>query len=190
MSYENYGSQSGNGSINVGIGDFRGANVNVASNGNSIFTPEQLRIVRHPVLGGRSIKSESLSVFGIVTGVASVIGLYFTLFQAFPQPKYSSWSALFVFSFAVALSSIGIAAVVRRRKFEHFLLRKYYLEAGTQGGLYLNKFSSTCPWCGSTINLRNVGLKDGPRHNMFICERNPKQHTILFDPTVLSEIEE
>ena len=190
MSHDNHGSQSGDGSINVGVGDFRGANVNVGGNGKPTFSPEQMRIVRHPTLGGRSVKSEGLNIFGIVTGVASVIGLYFTLFQAFPQPKYSSLSSLFMFSFAIAAFSFVIAAVLRRRKFEHFLFRKYYLEAGTQGGLYLNKFTATCPWCGSKMNLRNVGPKDGPRDDLFICERNPKQHTILLDPTVLPEIEE
>ena len=190
MSHDNRGSQSGDGSINVGAGDFRGANINVGGNGKPTFTPEQMHIVRHPALGGRSVKSESLNIFGIVTGVASVIGLYFTLFQAFPQPRYSSWSNLFMFSFAIGVFSFVIPAVLRRRKFEHFLFRKYYLEVGTQGRFYLNKFTATCPWCGSKMNLRNVGPKGGPCDDMFICERNPKQHTILLDPTVLAEIEE
>ncbi|HET6420928.1 MAG TPA: hypothetical protein VFG19_12260 [Geobacteraceae bacterium] len=189
MSHDNHGSQSGDGSINVGVGDFRGANVNVGGDGKPTFTPEQMGIIRHPVLNGCSIKSESLNTFGIVTGLASVIGLYFTLFQ-FPQPQYSSWSALFLFSFAIAVTSFLISVVLKKRKFEHFFFRKYYLEAGTQGGIYLNRFTAICPWCGSKMNLRNIGPKYGPRNDLFICERNPKQHTILLDPTVLPEIEE
>ncbi|WP_208934500.1 hypothetical protein [Paracidovorax avenae] len=189
MAHDNHGSQSGDGSINVGVGDFRGANVNVVGNGEQIFNPEQLGIRRHPALGGRGVKSESLNTFGIVTGVASLVGLYFTLFQAFPQPKYSSWSTLFLFSFAIAATSFLISAVLKRKKFENFLFRKYYLESGTQGGIYLNSFTAVCPWCSSRMNLRNVGPKHGPRDDMFICERNPRQHTILLDPTVLPGIE-
>lgn len=190
LAHDNHGSQSGDGSINVGVGDFRGASINVGSGGKPTFTPEQMGLTRHPALGGRSVKSESFNIFGIVTGVASLIGLYFTLFQAFPYPKYSSWSTLFLFSFAIAVTSFLISIVLKRRRFENFLFRKYYLEFGTQGGIYLNSFTAICPWCGSRMNLRNVGPKDGPRDDMFICERNPKQHTILLDPTVLPEIEE
>jgi len=188
--YKNNGSQSGDGGINVGVGDFRGANVNVGGGGKPTFTPEQMGVTRHPAFGGRSVKSESLGTFGIVTGIASLVGLYLTLFQAFAQPIPSSWSTLFLFLFAVAMTSFVISRVLKRRKFENFLLRKYYLESGTQGGLYLTSFTATCPWCGSRMNLRNVGPKDGPRDDMFICERNPRQHTILLDPTVLPEIEE
>ena len=190
MSHDNKGIQSGDGSLNIGIGDFRGANVNVTNNENPVFTPEQLSIVRHPAFGGRKIKSENLGVFGIVTGLASIIGLYFTLFQGFPQEKYSSWSSLFVFLFVVAAMSFLISVVLKKRKFEHFMLRKYYLEVGTNGGIFMNKFTAICPWCGSKMNLRNIGPKDGPRDDLFICERNPKQHTVLLDPTVLPDIVE
>lgn len=190
MSHDNHGSQSGDGSINVGVGDFRGANVNVGGNGKPAFSPEQMGITRHPALGGQSVKSESLGTFGIVTGIASLVGLYFTLFQAFPQQKYSSWSTLFLFSLAIATTSFLVSVVLKRRKFEHFLLRKYYMEYGTKGGVYLNSFTAICPWCRSRMNLRNIGPKNGPRDDMFICERNPRQHTILLDPTVLAEIEE
>ena len=190
MSHDNYGNQQGDRSINVGVGDFRGANVQVGDNGKPLFTPEQLEIIRHPVLGGRKIRSENLSTFSIVTGLASVIGLYFTLFQGFPNAKHSSWSTLFMFGFVVAATSFLISAVLKKKKFEHFLFRKYYLESGTCGGIFMNKFTAKCPWCGSKMNLRNIGPKDGPRDDLFICERNPKQHTVLLDPTVLPDIDE
>ncbi|WP_156226277.1 hypothetical protein [Herbaspirillum chlorophenolicum] len=190
MSHNNHGTQKGDGSLNVGVGDFRGANINVGGSEKQAFTQEQMSITRHPTLGGRSIKSGSLNAFGIVTGIASLIGLYLTLFSAFPQPKYASWSTLFLFSLAIAITMFIISATLKRRKFEPFLFRKYYLEADTQGGLYLNSFTATCPWCSSKMNLRNVGPKNGPRDDLFICERNPKQHTILLDPTVLSDIDE
>ncbi len=190
MSKDNHGSQSGDGSINVGIGDFRGSRINIGGPERPTINPEKMKIVRHPVLGGRSLKSGSLTTFGVVTGVASLAGLYLTLFSAFPQPKHSSWSALFLFLFAIATMSVVISVVLNRKKFEYFFWRKSYLESGTRGGLYLSRFAATCPWCGAKMNLRNVGPRNGSRDDMFICERNPKQHTVIFDPTILPEIEE
>ncbi len=190
MSYNNYGSQNGDGGLNVGTGDFRGANINIRGNEKSTFTPEQLNIARHPVIGGRIVKSENLNIFGIITGAASVIGLYFTLFQAFPHPKQSSWSNLFLFLFAMAIFFVALSFGLKKRKFGHFLFNRYYLELGNRGGLYINKFTATCPWCRSNMNLRNVGPKNGHRDDLFICERNPEHHKILLDPTVLSEINE
>jgi hypothetical protein len=190
LSHDNHGSQTGNGSINIGVGDFRGANVNVSGTQKPTFTAEEMNIKRHPVLGGRSIKSENLGTFGAITGLASLAGLYFTLFQAFPQQKYTSWSALFYFSFAIAATSFVTSVALKKRKFESFIFRSQYIEIGNQGGLYLNKFTATCPWCGSNMNLRNIGPKDGPRDDLFICERNPRQHTVLLDPTALPDIDE
>lgn len=190
MSRDNNGSQEGDNSVNVGVGDFRGANVNIGGGGRPTFTPEQMQIQRHLALGGRSVKSESLSVFGIVTGVASLIGLYFTLFQAFPQPKTSSWPSVFMFAFGIGMFSFVLALGLRKRRFENFLFRKYYFEAGNQDRLYLSSFTAVCPWCQSRMNLRNVGPKDGQRFDRFICERNPRQHTIDLDPTVLPEVEQ
>ena len=190
MVQDNYGSQNGDGGINIGTGDFRGANIKIGSGGKPEFTIEQLQIKRNPVLRGYSIKSQSLNIFGVVTGIASVVGLYFTLFQAFPKNQYSSWSTLFLFSLMVGVLSTGVAVVLRKRKFKHFLFRKFYLEEGTKNGLFLNSFTAVCPWCSSRMNLTNVGPKSGPRDDFFICERDPKHHTIDLDPTVLPEIQE
>jgi hypothetical protein len=190
MEQNNSGSQDGDNSLNVGIGDFRGAHVNIGSNGRPVFTPEEMQIIRHPSLGGRSVKGENVSAFGIVTGIGSLIGLYFTLFQAFPSGKSSSWASLFVFFFGIAIISIALSAVLRRRKFERFLFGKYYLERGSKGGIHLSRFTASCPWCGSKMFLRMVGPKDGPREDHFICERNSQQHTIELDPTILTEIKE
>lgn len=190
MPNDNNGLQSGDNSLNVGVGDFRGANVNIGGNGRSTFTPEQIKIQRHLVFGGRSVKSDGLNVFGVVTGVASLAGLYFTLFQAFSEPKYSSWSTVLMFMFAIATFSVVIAGVLRKRKFEYFLFRKYYIEADKRYRLHLSSFTATCPWCQSKMHLRNIGPKDGPRYDRFICERNSRQHTIDLDPTILPEIDE
>lgn len=185
----NHGDQSGDNSLNVGVGDFRGANVNISHNERSTFTPEQLHIKRHSAFGGRSVDSSNVSVFGGITGVASLIGLYFTLFQP-PLGGQSSWSTFFMFSFIVAVMAVAMSAVLRRRKFEHFFGSRHYIEISQAGRLRVNRLTAQCPWCGSLMHLRRVGPKEGARDDQFICVRNPAQHTIQLDPTVLPDIED
>lgn len=189
MSNDNHGTQSGDNSLNVGVGDFRGAHVNISQNERPTFTPEQLHIERHPTFGGRSLDSHNVSVFGYITGLASLIGLYFTLFQP-ALGGQSSWSTLFMFSFIVAVMAVAMSAVLRRRKFEYFFGSRHYLEISQAGRLRVNRLTAQCPWCGSLMHLRRVGPKEGPRDDQFICVRNPAQHTVQLDPTVLPDIED
>ncbi|MCH4583310.1 MULTISPECIES: hypothetical protein [Achromobacter] len=189
MQKENYGSQQGNGSINVGVGDFRGANVNIGGARKPTFTSEQIQIKRHPALGGRKIKANSLSTFGIVTGLASLLGLYFSLFSPFSKPISASWSSLFLFSLAIASICFATSGLLKRKKFE-FFFRKYYLECGSREGIYLTSLTATCPWCGSKMKLRNIKSANKQSQDIFFCERNSTHHTILLDPTFLCEIAE
>lgn len=186
---DNHGAQSGDHSLNVGVGDFRGANVNISHTERPTFTPEQLHIQRHPALGGRSLDSNNVSIFGYITGLASLIGLYFALFQP-AMGWHSSWTTGFMFSFLVAVMAVVMSAVLRRRKFEHFLGSRHYLEISLSGRLRINRLTAQCPWCGSLMHLRHVGPKEGPRDDLFLCERNPRQHTIQLDPTALPELED
>jgi hypothetical protein len=164
---DNHGDQSGDNSLNVGVGDFRGANVNISHNE----------------------RPSNVSIFGYITGAASLIGLYFTLFQP-PLGGQSSWSTFFMFSFVVAVMAVAMSAVLRRRKFDHFFGSRHYLEMSQTGRLAVNRLTAQCPWCGSLMHLRHVGPKDGPREDLFLCERNPRQHTIQLDPTALPELED
>ncbi|EKS9887598.1 hypothetical protein BTK96_004612 [Burkholderia pyrrocinia] len=194
MTNENTGSQHGDGSLNVGVGDFRGATINVgggkrSEGGEPRFTLEQLAVRRIAALGGASIKAERLSVFGIVTGLASLLGLYFTLYSPFAKQKYASWGSLFFFSMVIGAISWVLVVALRRRRFEP-VSRRHFVELGAKGRIHLSTFAATCPWCHSHMNLRSVGPREGPRHNEFVCERNPTQHRILLDPTMLPEIDE
>jgi hypothetical protein len=185
---DNHGIQHGDNSLNVGVGDFRGAHVSINHNDRQTFTPEQLEIQRHPAFGGRGFRSQSVSVFGYITGIAGLLGLYFTLFQ--PATGWrSSWSTLFMFTFIVGLMAVVFSAVLHRRRFDHFFGARHYLEMGNNGKLYVNRFTAACPWCGSRMHLRHVGPKEGPHADHFVCVRNPRQHTVDLDPTVLPDIE-
>ncbi len=186
---DNYGNQSGDGSVNVGVGDFRGANVNISSGEKPTFTPEDLQITRHSFVPGLKVSGQKLGLFSIITGLSSVVGLYFTLFKAFPNPTYSSWSTLFLFSFGIAALSGVITLALKKRRFEPFLFRRFYLEQSGKGYIHLNRFQAICPWCGSKMNLRSIGPKDGPHDDLFVCERVPRQHTVLLDPSVLPDID-
>lgn len=189
---DNSNHQSGDRSLNVGHGDFRHANIHVGDNNyeKPNFTPEQLGVERKIILGGRLVHRESLNTFGVVSGLASIVGLYFTLFPASQSPTMSSLYSLFLFLFALAGLSLTTAYLLKKQRFGHFIFRRIYLEAGSSDGVYLTKLFATCPWCSSKMKLMNNGPKNGPRDDVFICERNPKQHRVLLDPTVLEAINE
>jgi hypothetical protein len=192
MSHDNYGSQSGNNSINVGVGDFRGANVQVGGSGSGdrqTFTLEELQIQRHVVFGKRIAPREGVSAFGIVTGIAGLLGLYFTLFQAFPSPKMSSWPIFFMMTFFTGAMCLMTSLLLKKRQFFHMLFRRFFLETNSADDVYLSSFTASCPWCGTKMNLRNVGPAKGQRIDLFVCERNPEQHTISLDPTILPDID-
>ena len=194
MSQDNHGFQQGNNSINIGTGNFRNANINVNTGDEFSFTSEQIKIKRYRKFKNPIFKIEkpqNLDIFAIVTGLASLVGLYFTLFTPLSVP--SSWSTFFYFIFAICWLSyflVIIAKVVKQRKFTYFFNRKYYLEMGSEGGVYLTSFAAVCPWCDSRMNLRTVKILENLREDIFICERNPKQHNIELDPTTLPDIVE
>lgn len=189
----NFGNQSGDNSVNVGQGDFKGASVhvgNVITNEQKIYTPEDTMLARHLVFEKRLVKREALSIFSILTGLSSVIGLYFSLFPFMNPALKGHWSFLFLFALCVSGSAFLISVFLKRHHFISFLFRRFYLELSDQGGVYLTKIGATCPLCGSKMNLRNVGPPKGRRDDVLICSKNPNQHRILFDPTVLEEIRE
>jgi hypothetical protein len=189
MSHDNNGSQSGDNSLNVGVGDFRGANVNINQSGRPVFTPEVLQIVRHPAFGGLSLQSQNVSIFGIVTGVGGLLGLYTTLFPLSSAVRYSSWSTFFMFCFIVGMSAFVLSVVLRRRRFEHLFSDKY-MEITPSSRIQINRLTALCPWCQAGMRLWTVGPKEGPKDHQFICQRNPRQHTVELDPTMLPSIKE
>ena len=189
MSHNNYGSQNGDGNASISVMHISD-DVYIVNNEKPTFTSEQLDIMRNSAFGGRNIKTERLNTFTIITGLASIIGLYFALPQPFSQRNHSFGITLFFFFFLLIISIVSylISLTLKKRKFMHLAFRKYYLESCSKNRIYLNKFTAICPWCDSKMNLRNIGSNDEPRDDLFICERNPKQHTILLDPTMLPEI--
>jgi len=70
----------------------------------------------------------------------------------------------------------------------NMLFRRFYVEASPNDDVYITSFTATCPWCGTKMNLRNVGPAKGRRNDVFVCERNPEQHTISLDPTILTDL--
>lgn len=192
MSQNNHGSQKGNNSINIGTGNFREANLNINANSSPTFTSEEIGIRRHRKIQNSIItipESQNLKVFAIITGLASLVSFYFTLFT--PQSMDSSWSTFFWFVFVICIFSsllVILAKRLRQRKFEPFSHRKYYLEMGSKGGIYLTSFTAICLWCNSKMNLRNVKMGENLFEDRFICKRNSRQHIIELDPTVLTDI--
>jgi hypothetical protein len=185
---QNHGDQVGDGSINIGIGDFRSANIHVGSEYKPIDL-EKISIKRHFLFKKPIVNCGNLSTFGVITGLSSVAGLYVTLFQNFPTGSISSWSFLFLFSFLVGGISFLTSRIIKNRKFEAFLFHKYYIELGPEDGIFITSFTAVCPWCGSKMSLFSRGGGDeGPIEDYFVCVRRPSQHEILLDPTELPDI--
>lgn len=185
------GKQSGDRSLNVGQGDFRGSNVHVGDyyiESSDSIPIDLLNINRNIILGGASLNRRNTSIFGVMTGLASLVGLYFTMFPFAANP--SDWSLLFIFLFGVGVMSVSISFAIGRLRFSCLLFRRYYLEVGSREGLYLTNLMATCPWCGSKMTLSNIGPKDGPKEDVFVCRRNSKHHRVTLDPTALDDIEE
>ena len=189
----NFGSQSGDNSVNVGIGDFRECEfvLGFGRGGVPLIPAETLSIVRHRVFPRHAIPIRHLSLFGTVTGTVGLIGSVIGIWQFLNQPfGHLGIFPIFLVLSCLAVAFLGNLAVLKRLRFGNFLFGRFYLEVGSRGCVHVTRFSATCPYCGSAMQLRNVGAPKGPRDDMFICERNPKDHAIEVDPTALSDVDE
>lgn len=157
-------------------------------NGQQIFSVDDIAVQRHPAVWGQNISRSTLSHVGGWTTFTGIVALLFTLLPSF-FGKHSNWTFAAMMLFCVGMTFLVISAALKRRKFEYLLLGRYYLELSVDDNLHINQLTATCPWCTSQMNLRHVGPKDGPKDDIFICQRNFKQHTILLDHTVLPELQ-
>ena len=193
MASNNFGSQSGDHSINSGIADFRGSDIRLGNGAGHapLIPPEALSIVRHRVLPGCAAPIRRLNLFAAVTGTASLLGFFIAVWPFFD--RFPGSSALFACSalfLLIALTLSACLAALRKSRFAHLAFGWLYLELGSLGRIHLTRFTATCPFCRSIMRLRGVGPRGGPRDDLFICERNPKHHVIELDPTILSDVDE
>ena len=196
MTSNNFGSQSGDNSINVGNVDFRGSkNSFYNCSGHAPIAPlipaEALSIVRHRVLPRCVTPLRRINLFATVTGTASLLSFFIAVWQFFNQSLgTSTFFACLILFVLIVLPFLAYLAALGKSRFEHFAFRCLYLELGSLDRIHLTRFTATCPECGSNMHLRNVGPHGGPRDDLFICERNPKHHVIELDPTALSDVDE
>jgi len=67
------------------------------------------------------------------------------------------------------------------------------LEKDNRNRIYRTGITGTCGLCQnrhSTVRLSGFGPGGNNQPTMIICNRNPQQHRLVFDPTVLPEIED
>ena len=193
MISNNFGSQSGDNSTNVGILNFSecGFVHGGGPGGMPLIPPERLSIKRHRVFPRCAIPIRHLSLFGAMTGTVGLLGSVVGIWQFLNQPfGHAGIFPVFLVLLCLSVVFLGNAAVLKRLRFGHLLFGRFYLEVGSRGGVHVTRFSATCPICGSAMQLRNVGPPKGPRDDMFICERNPRDHAIEVDPTALSDVDE
>jgi hypothetical protein len=157
--------------------------------GRPTFSADELDIRRHATFGGKRISASQLAAIGRPMSVFAFVFIQLSLFSVLPK-DFQNWLPLVIFIFALGIFFIIVPMRLRRRKFEHVLFRKYYLELSDNDKLMVHRLSASCPWCNSIMQLRHVGEKNAPRDYLFICERNPRQHTVLLDPTALPPLDD
>jgi hypothetical protein len=175
--------QHGDRSINVGRADFRGANVHV---GDSYSNPPQITLARTQptrVLRWSLGRKSQLGLFSLLGTVASIVGLYFTLF-----PLFSSHKQVWLAPPVMAVFLAGVAAVflyldLGKRKFIS-LGRLLCLELSSKDRVFVTRLTGTCPWCGSRMDLGCAG-----RLHWLVCRRNPAMHVVPLDSTELPPVE-
>ncbi|KMJ45127.1 hypothetical protein AB204_10535 [Xenorhabdus khoisanae] len=132
---------------------------------------------------GKLAKRSTFLKLGTWGSLASIAGI----FLPFLTGNYYLHSiALIALVFSLPILLMGL--LINRFKFQH-LLGLQNLEIGLKENIYLTKITCDCPWCKSEMKLRMIGSKEHRQH-LLICARNPSQHRIIFDPTVLPNIEE
>ncbi len=147
-----------------------------------------LNIKRHLVnlpwsKSNKLANSSSISKLGTWGSLASIVGLllpYLTSLNYLPH--------FFLIGLAFSLIFAVVPITLKRSGFTHLWGLKN-LEVGTKNGIYLSKITCDCPWCESKMKLYNAGPKEHKQHTL-VCQRNSSQHRILFDHTVLPDIEE
>jgi len=182
---------SGDKSVNTIGSEIVGSNIHIGDNYNDTnnIDPKILNFQRHFVKlpwskSGKLSSRSSIFKLGTWGSIASIVALalpYFTSLNYLPH--------LFFIGLGVSMSLLMLTAVLKKLKFTHFQGLKN-LENGNKDGVYVTRITCDCPWCtDSEMKLRLVGPKDNKEH-LLLCERNPSQHRIIFDPTVLPDIEE
>jgi hypothetical protein len=180
--------RSGSGSINIGQ--------------HNTIADAQLHIgdVHHHHQGGQHepiayihrSKVARLSIFGasikagwvVTIAVLGLIGSIASAASDWPT-SITVWHCL-LGAGLIFLLSVGVA--LRRHGFCRHPLIPGNLEADASGRVFLTKVEGTCPKCGGTLRLRELGTPD-QRTTVVRCNRNPG-HEWDFDFTVLGEPQE
>ncbi|GGY62010.1 hypothetical protein [Pseudoduganella albidiflava] len=162
---------------------------NVAGDDNDrrTFSVDEMDIKRHSAFSGKSISRQKLLNWGFIISVIGLLGMLLIFARIF-GPNSGNWAPLAMLFCGLGLTIVMLAQALARRKFEYFLKGNYYLEASASDRIYLNRLTATCPWCASHMGLSHLGPKNGVKEDIFVCEKNPRQHKILLDFTLLPEM--
>ena len=90
-----------------------------------------------------------------------------------------------VMAMLIGFSFIFIARPLRSQGYER--IGSINLERGKLDDIYITRIQGICPFCGSTVNLRNMP-KGSSLKIMGFCERNAEMHTFSFDHTTLTGV--
>lgn len=181
---------SGNNSFNAISSELKDNSIHIGDNytNSNNIDPSILNLKRHfvslPWSSSKKITNmSSILNLGTWGSIASIIGLI-------PYSNNSNHilNNLFMLCFGLSFSIVLLSILLKRTRFSHFFGLKNF-EVGKKNGIYLTEITCDCPWCGSLMKLRMTGPKNQKEH-LLLCERNPAQHRIVFDPTVMPDINE
>jgi hypothetical protein len=181
---------SGKRSVNTIGSEIKDSPIHIGDNytvSNDI-DPSNLNIQRHFVSlpwsnNGKLGNSSSIFKLGTWGSLASIVSLLLPDFTSLNYPSF--WGLL-----GLCLSALLVifAEMLNEQRFKHFLGLKN-LEVGTGNGIYLTEITCDCPWCEAQMKLGKVG-SDYDGELLLVCKRNSRQHRIIFDPTIMPNIEE
>jgi hypothetical protein len=177
---------SGNRSVNtIGSDNIIHLGDNYTDSNN--IDPSNLNIKRHYVKlpwskSGKVANGSSMFNLGALGSIASIFSLLLTNFH-----YSSSWNWILP-GFGLSMLMVIFSSRLKERRFSHFIGLKNF-EAGIDDDIFLTEITCDCPWCDAEMKLKMIDSENKKEH-VLLCERNPEQHLIRFDPTVMPDIEE
>lgn len=182
--------QTGEGSLNIGIGNLPNANIHVGDRYET-KSPEvtayiDRTLAREVKVGNNTVKISWLIIsggLGVVGSIASILSYWPSLTS--PSLNTPRLPSIWLWIGVISLLILGIGILLYKYRFVK--LGWINVEADNSGQLYLTKVGGVCPRCNSTLKLKDVGPKDH-KVTMVVCDRNPTQHQWHFDPTVLPDM--
>lgn len=162
-------------------GNWGGANVGGNVDGDLIINPEASWDTRPRTTHDRSAVRAILppDLLSLIAGVITIGG-----FLVAPHLPKSAQLTATLASGALAALTLYLATLAVTLRQHGFAVLPFGLGAleRQHGRTFQTEPIATCPFCPE-YRSSQMHLASGPEETMWVCNRNPKQHCLGFDPT-------